>query len=111
MKLSKLFIYAIVIILIVCVIIIMLQLPWWMFVLIIVLEINLKMSYKKKGASKILKMHEAKKIEIQLKECKTDLTEEQILWEKYGKGIQYDNIVTLKEKLRELQKKLDETFH
>ena len=39
MRLSKLFIYAIVIILIVCVIIIMLQLPWWMFVLIIVLEI------------------------------------------------------------------------
>lgn len=42
----------------------------------------------------------------QIAECKRDLTEEQILWRKYGKGIQFDNIVHLKDRIYVLTLKL-----
>ena len=66
---------------------------------VIISEGRTKKKEKSRRAKKQVLMND-------LIDCKRDLTEEQILWRKYGKGIQYDNISHLKKRIRSIQIKL-----
>lgn len=61
----------------------------------------------KMGRYVLEKQTEKIELEHEIVNLNKELTQEQILWRKYGKGIQFDNIVILKDKIKTLTTKLN----